>query len=568
MEKINCSKEFVEFIQLLKTNDMLAEVSQNAISKLADDLNIGSVIGKITIPASKFTPQGLNDFLIFFDHKKREKTQWTEPEKVEHIEIKFNTGENGNVHIIVYGKDSETKWDERQRIDIEGMIEVIFAFAARSRLIRQMQINSMVDMMTGLPNTDGLLAFGSQLAKKEKLDQYAAFYWNMQNMKLFNNRHGIAIGNDIIRKIASTVKNHLEDEEVVARLGGDNFAALIRKEHIHTLISLLELMELNIETGEQPLTIIMKATTGIYPIDSGVNNMSLILQKASTAYRAAKDILCQDIVIYSHELEKKMLDGKEVLLQFMEGLQKKEFEVYYQPKVDTQNMCLIGAEALVRWYQDGKLILPMDFVPVLERDASVCKLDFYVLDRVCEDLRKWLDEGVKPVRISVNFSRRHLSNNYLVEEILGVLSKYRIPRRFIEIEITETVNEKEYSRLINVIEQLHEEGIYVSIDDFGSGASSLNMLREVEADILKIDRSFIRSAVNSKKDRIVLTNIIRLAKELGIRVVMEGVETKEQIALLQELNCYLVQGYLFDKPLEKTEFDKRIQQKRYELSDA
>ncbi len=565
MEKIHCSKDFVEFIQLLETNDKLAEVSQNAIGKLADDLNIGSVIGRITIPVNKFTPQGLNTFQVFYDYKERLKPQWIQPEDVEYIDKEYITGENGKIHIIVYSRAPETKWDERQRIDINGIIEVIFAFAARSRLIEQMQINSMVDMMTGLPNTDGLIAFGSQLAIKGELGQYAAFYWNMQNMKLFNNRYGIATGNDIIRKIAVIVKERLENDELVARLGGDNFAALVRKEHIHTLIALLELMELTLETENQPTTIIMKATTGVYPIDSGVDNMSWVLQKASSAYRAAKDILCQDIVIYSNELEKKMLDGKEVLFQFMEGIKKKEFEVYYQPKVDTQNMCMIGAEALVRWYQDGKLILPMDFVPVLERDASVCRLDFYVLERVCEDLRKWLDEGTKPVRVSVNFSRRHLSNNYLVEEILGVLSKYRIPRRFIEIEITETVNEKEYSRLINVVEQLHDEGIYVSIDDFGSGASSLNMLREISADILKIDRSFIRSAVNSKKDRTVLTNIIRLAKEIGIRVVMEGVETKEQMLLLQDLNCYLVQGYLFDKPLEKAEFDKKLQQKGYEL---
>lgn len=565
MEKIHCSKEFVEFIQRLETSDKLAEVSQNAIGKLADDLNIGSVIGKISIPVNKFTPQGLNDFQIFYDYKERMKQHWIPPENAESMNKQYTTGENGNIQIIAYRRDSDTPWDERQRMDIEGLIEIVFAFAARSRLIQQMQINSMVDMMTGLPNADGFLAFGSQLANKGELDQYAAFYWNMQNMKLFNNRHGITTGNDIIRKIASTVKEHLQEDELVARLGGDNFAALVRKEHIHTLIALLELMELTIEASEEPVSIIMKATTGVYPVDSGINNMSLILQKASTAYRAAKDILCQDIVIYSNELEKKMLDGREVLFQFMEGIQNKEFEVYYQPKVDTQNMCMIGAEALVRWYQDGKLILPMDFVPALERDVSVCKLDFYVLERVCEDLRKWLDEGTKPVRISVNFSRRHLSNNYLVEEILGVLSKYRIPRRFIEIEITETVNEKEYSRLINVIEQLHEEGIYVSIDDFGSGASSLNMLREVEADILKIDRSFIQSAVNSKKDRIVLTNIIRLAKELGIRVIVEGVETKEQMELLQELNCYLVQGYLFDKPLEKAEFNKKLEQKGYEL---
>ena len=565
METTHCSKKFVEFIRLLEANDMLAEVSQDAIAILAQDLNIGSVIARIAIPVNKFTPQGLDAFQVFYDYKERPNSQWTAPENVDCIDKEYITGEKGNIHIIVYGREQENSWNERQRIDIEGLIEVIFAFAARSRLIRQMKINSMVDMMTGLPNADGLMAFGNQLVKKGELGQYAAFYWNMQNMKLFNNRHGIAVGNDIIRKIASTVKEHLEEDELVARLGGDNFAALVRKEHIHTLIALLEMMELTIDTPDQPITIIMKATTGIYPVDPEVDTMSFILQKASTAYRAAKDILCRDIVIYTNELEKKMLDGKEVLFQFMDGLEKKEFEVYYQPKVDTQNMCMIGAEALVRWYQDGKLVLPMDFVPVLERDSSVCKLDFYVLERVCEDLRKWLDEGIKPVRISVNFSRRHLSNNYLVEEILGVLSKYRIPRRFIEIEITETVNEKEYSRLINILQQLHEEGIYVSIDDFGSGASSLNMLREVEADILKIDRSFIRSAVNSKKDRIVLTNIIRLAKELGIRVVVEGVETREQMELLQELNCYLVQGYLFDKPLEKADFDKKLAQKGYEL---
>ncbi len=565
MKTTHCSKKFVDFIRLLENNDMLSEVSQNAIDTLAQDLNIGSVIAKITIPVNKFTPQGLDAFQVFYDYQKRLNSQWTPSENADCIDKIYTTKENGKIHILVYNKENSVPWDEGQRIDIEGLIEIVFAFAARSRLIQQMQINSMVDMMTGLPNADGLMAFGNRLVQKGELGQYAAFYWNMQNMKLFNNRHGVAVGNDIIRKIASTVKEHLEKDELVARLGGDNFAALIRKEHIHTLIALLEMMELTIDTPDQPITIIMKATTGIYPIDPEVDTMSFILQKASTAYRAAKDILCRDIVIYTNELEKKMLDGKEVLFQFMDGLEKKEFEVYYQPKVDTQNMCMIGAEALVRWYQDGKLVLPMDFVPVLERDSSVCKLDFYVLERVCEDLRKWLDEGVKPVRISVNFSRRHLSNNYLVEEILSVLSKYRIPRRFIEIEITETVNEKEYSRLINIIEQLHQEGIYVSIDDFGSGASSLNMLREVEADVLKIDRSFIRSAVNSKKDRIVLTNIIRLAKELGIRVIVEGVETKEQMELLQKLNCYLVQGYLFDKPLGKADFDEKLDQKGYEL---
>lgn len=567
MERIgNCTALFLEFIQLLGTTDDVWTVSQKAIGLLAEELGIGSVVVHASIPVNKYTPQGEEGFRLLYDHQRRTQETWTPPEGVILRRKEYVTGENGKIHMEVYGRPGVTEWTEAEETDIQCMMEVLFSFSARSRLIGQMRFHGMLDMMTGLPNSDGFIAYGTQLAQKGELSQFAAFYWNMQNMKLINQKYGMRGGNEVICGIGQCVKKILEPDEIVARLGGDNFVALVRKEHIHFLVTLLENMELTIQADGQPVKVMVKGSCGVYPIEDNVKDMSKVMEQASVAFRTARDILRKDTVIYSDEIRRKLMAGKEVQFRFAPALKNREFQVYYQPKVDTHTMCLVGAEALVRWYRDGKIVPPNDFIPILERDESVCKLDFYVLDRVCEDIRNWLDQGMTPVRVSVNFSRRHLSNNYLVEEILGVISKYRVPRKYIEVEITETVNEKEYTRLKEIVHQLHKEGIHVSIDDFGSGASSLNMLRNLPVDVLKIDRSFIDRAVGADRDRIVLTNIIRLSKELGIRVLTEGVENYEQMALLQELSCYLVQGYLFDKPLTRECFHERMMQKMYELN--
>ncbi len=421
-----------------------------------------------------------------------------------------------------------------------------------------------IDLMTGLYNADGYICKGNELGKQGCLDQYVAFYWNVKNIKLYNQKYGARAGDAVLLGVAEHMRDKIEEDEIAGRLGGDNFVALLHKIHLPAMMELLENMVVSVnvpERGEVPLDI--RATTGIYPVEAGVTDMSIVMQKVSAAYSMAKGILQRDMLLYTPDLEKQIMQSKDVCFHFLPALQRKEFQVYYQPKVDAQTMCMVGAEALARWKRHEKILSPASFIPILEQDDSICKLDFYVLEQVCRDLRQWIDQGETPIRISMNFSRKHLSNRYMVEEILEILNRYRIPRRYIEIEITETVSEQEQGLLEAVVRRLHEENIHVSIDDFGSGYSSLNMLRCLDADILKIDRSFISEAVCNEKDRIVLQSIIKLSEELGMRVIIEGVENQDQLDLLQKMNCHLIQGYYFDKPLNKCEFDLRMSKKRY-----
>lgn len=243
-------------------------------------------------------------------------------------------------------------------------------------------------------------------------------------------------------------------------------------------------------------------------------------------------------------------------------MEKKEFKPYYQPKVDVTDNRLCGAEALVRWEHEGKLIPPFRFIPPLEQTNDICKLDFYMLDYVCADIKEWMDKGMNPPTISVNFSRRNLGNPTLAEDIYKVIQKYQIPANLIQVEITETVDEYPIEYLKGVVESLKEYGLSTAIDDFGTGSASINLILEVPFDVLKIDKAFVDSMDEKKKN--VLGHIVSLAKEVGADVITEGVEDVKQIEVLQSLNCTKIQGYYFDKPLPKTEFENRICHPIYE----
>jgi EAL domain-containing protein (putative c-di-GMP-specific phosphodiesterase class I) len=224
---------------------------------------------------------------------------------------------------------------------------------------------------------------------------------------------------------------------------------------------------------------------------------------------------------------------------------------------------LVGAEALVRWVRDGKVISPGEFIPVIEQDGSVCKLDFYMLEHVCRDIRSWLSMGIEPVRISVNFSRKHLSNPNLSEDIMRVIEKYDVPVRYIEIEVTETTDEEEQGMLGAFMRKMREYKIATAIDDFGTGYSSFNILRSFPIDVLKIDKSFIDDESLTENDGIVLSNIVKMAKELKMDVITEGVENWEQVKFLQDIQCNVVQGFLFDRPMPPMDFEKKLRGKRY-----
>jgi EAL domain-containing protein (putative c-di-GMP-specific phosphodiesterase class I) len=220
---------------------------------------------------------------------------------------------------------------------------------------------------------------------------------------------------------------------------------------------------------------------------------------------------------------------------------------------------LAGAEALSRWFHQGQVMPPNSFVPILEQSQAVCRLDFYVLEHVCRDIRKWMEEGRQVVKVSVNLSRRHLGNRRLLEQILEIIYRYEVPHKYIEIELTETTTDVDFTDLKKIVTGLHEAGISTAVDDFGMGYSSMNLLRTLPWDVLKIDKNFLPADGKAeKKDYIMLKYLIAMSQDMGLECIVEGVETVEQIKILKENNCFLAQGYYFDKPLPKKEFESRM----------
>ena len=241
------------------------------------------------------------------------------------------------------------------------------------------------------------------------------------------------------------------------------------------------------------------------------------------------------------------------------AIEQGELQAYYQPKYDATTSRLKSAEALVRWIkQDGTMVLPGLFLPELEKSGAILTVDWHILDRVCAFLRKLLDEGVSPVPISVNFSRWHLFEGDVQERMLRVLDKYDIDHSLIVVEITESAMIDEQELMQHMIGRLHEIGIQIAIDDFGSGLSSFSMVANTPADEIKIDRSLLGSNCQDERTRIILESIFQFAHRLNLRTVAEGVETKEQLGFLRTCNCQLIQGFYFDRPLPANVFRQRL----------
>lgn len=264
-------------------------------------------------------------------------------------------------------------------------------------------------------------------------------------------------------------------------------------------------------------------------------------------------------VFFDENLKKNRNEVKLVESAFSDAIENEEFQVYYQPKVYLKDYTLRGAEALCRWFKDGKMIPPDKFIPALEQSKSICVLDFYMLEHVCCDIRRWLDEGRPVVKVSVNLSRRHLGDMDLLDNIISRIDKYNVPHKYIEIELTETTTDVKFSDLRKIVFGLREAGISTSIDDFGMGYSSLNLIKELPWSVLKIDKSFLPDENDTDSQKyVMLKHIIALAQDIGLECIVEGVASSEHVRLLKENNCFLAQGFYFDRPMSVEGFEKRL----------
>jgi len=553
------STVFAEYVDLLSKHENTFECVQKAIELLWDSYQIARLEMTFQVPPNVFTPDGINTGGSF-----------AMPGQVADEQLVFKknytTGEGGIVNVDLYRGYGCEAWNESEEVDLDMILNILFFHCGRFRLIQQISNSMLTDVVTGIPNTQGFLKRVEKVYEQDNITKYNSFCFNLKRFGLINRKFGKQEADDIICRYARLLLAFIDKDEYIGRLGGDNFVALIKKEKTEEFIRFLSGAVTYGMLGEQQSTVILSATAGIYEIDDSISDCERVISNGAMALSIARNITKQPYVYFTTELNERVNNEKKILGSFTQALKDREFQVYYQPKVKTDTYHLIGAEALVRWYRNDKLISPCEFIPIIERDGSICNLDFYVLDQVCRDLREWLDSGVEPVRVSVNFSRKHLSNPEFANKIQNLLNQYHIDPKYIEVEVTETTDEEEQGLLSAFVNRMKDSQIAVSIDDFGTGYSSLNILRTFPVEILKIDKSFIDQGTDEETDRIVLSNIIHMAKQLNMDVVSEGVENWNQVEFLHDMECYIVQGFLFDKPMPKGDFEQRIQNKQYDIT--
>lgn len=468
--------------------------------------------------------------------------------------------------MTVYMSPDEPPLSEDDLAKVDLTMRTVLAFISRNRLQDIAEELAFFDD-DGFRNIRSFFRYMMWKGQPGGLDKLVSLNYNLRHFSLVNEQFGREGGDKVLHNHYEQVVKLVGSEGLVSRLGGDSFVCFCEKDSLPELLSFLT--EAAVPYDDQGNTVMVRCFAGVFVIPEGyaVHSPNDIMGKIIQAYVFARNGDQGQIVYYNDKLVADRERVKHVQQQFPEALKNGEFHVFYQPKVNTVTGEICGGEALCRWFRNGKIIPPMEFIPVLEETSDICKLDFYVLEQVCRNIRKWLDEGRKAVRISVNLSRRHMLNDNLLERIIGIIERYNVPHKYIEIELTETTTDVEFRDLQRVVSGLQQQNIYTSVDDFGMGYSSLNLIRVIPWNVLKVDRSFLPldNEENSSIRSIMFRHVVAMTKEMGLECIVEGVETRAQLNILKENHCEQAQGFLFDKPLPLEEFEKRLDMKSYSI---
>lgn len=466
----------------------------------------------------------------------------------------------GKATYIFMQSKSGQDWSDEEVQQIEAFEKLIYTFCDRSYASTIAKDLSMLDNDLMVYPLTFFLATVKNLIRQGRIGEFGGVYFNLRHFSSINDRFGRDCATNIMRLFIHGIQEKILYEECICRVGGDNFVVLFKKDNLNIIKNYLSGMPITFNDVDETVTV--TTTAGYYMIPEATESATDVMDRISTAYQLAKSVYKRPFLFYDDEIMQHQTHVKEIEMMFPSAIENEEFKVFYQPKTQLNNYQLAGAEALCRWFRNGKVISPGEFIPVLEGSKAICTLDFYMLDHVCRDIRRWLDEGREAVKVSVNLSRLHLGDEDLLESILRIIDKYKVPHHFIEIELTETTTDVDYKELKKIVYGLREQDISTSVDDFGVGYSSLNLIREMPWNVLKIDKSFLPTQEEEDKDPSkvkMLRHIITMSQDLGLECIVEGVETAEQVKLLKDCKCYLAQGFYFDRPLPVKEFEQKLE---------
>ncbi len=465
----------------------------------------------------------------------------------------------------VYHARGEAPWTEEELARIDTIQRMMLNFVSKNRMRMMIRKATLYDD-AGYSNIRLFTNTVEEIGVRQELKHFCVARIDLKHFSLINQQLGRDMSNRVMKNYINQLEDACGEGGIVSRLGGDNFVLLFRKDRYDQMLRLFEGSPVyydDVRDGRVMMSV--HAGVLVIPEDYYYHEFGDLMDRIINAYNVARSGARGDVVFSS----KKMLVQKEhamrIRQRFPAAIQNEEILVFYQPKISVSSNTIAGAEALSRWCYKGRIYEPKHFIPVLEESMDICRLDFYVLEHVCRDIRRWLDTGKRVVRVSINLSRRNLIDLDLQDHILSIIDKYQVPHSLIEIELTETTTDVEFKDLKRIVTSLQQAGVYTSVDDFGIGYSSLNLLREIPWNILKVDRNFLPLNEEDAQSRrnIMFRHVIKMAKEIGLTCVAEGVETREQLDILRKNGCDIAQGFFYDKPLPVREFEKRLEQSTY-----
>ena len=527
--------DFNKFIEIVSSDDSMTNRVKKALDSVKDVFHIGKIEAKSNL---------FSDSLEYSFNGEYEEVPF----------LRYNA--NGYDYNFYRNKDNYS-YTEDDKKDIIMLLKLLSIYHENFKLIKKAEEAEYISANTKLPNAQGYIKEVKSLAEYKDITQYNAYFINIKGFALVNKLFGSKQGDAAIRSYANRLYKFVGDDEIVGHLGGDNFTALIKRENHQNFIDLVTMCPVEIEKDGVKTKVNLIGVVGYEEIDDKNLDLGSIVSNSSMACQYARNNK-KIVVKLTPELIETINSVKNIESTFSEELEKGNFIVYYQPKFDIKSGKIIGVEALSRWINNGKVVAPGMFIPILEKNGEIIKLDLHILETLCKDIHNFRNMGNNIVPASCNLSRRDFELNDLEQKVIDIIRKYNVKTEDIVIEVTETTNLEENERLAKFISVMHNNGIMTSIDDFGTGYSSLSVLRDFKVNEIKIDRSFINRENLTSSDEIIIGSIIDMAKRLDIKVICEGVETKSQADFLIRLGCNNAQGFLYSKPLPKLEFEEML----------
>ena len=422
---------------------------------------------------------------------------------------------------------------------------------------QKLEYQSEFDRLTGIYNKLSFFKNTHRMLISNKNTKYVIIVWDIERFKIINDLFGSTTGDDILQHMGEFLRSHMDANGTYGRLNGDKFVMCLPYDMLNIdemqEIFQKKIKELNINDFELVICF------GMYIVNDPDEPVNLMCDRANLAQRTVKGNYMTRYAFYNENMRKKLIYEQEVINEMNHALDTGQFCIFLQAQYDNISNEIIGAEALVRWAHPTKgTIKPKLFIDIFEQNGFIIKLDKFVCECACREIRSLIDRGYTPVPISLNISRIDLYNHDFCRLLSDILKKYDVPVSMINIEITESAYTENAMQLIKSIEELKSYGFSIHMDDFGSGYSSLNTLKDVPVDVLKLDMRFLSGEISTGRGCNILNSILRMAEWINIPVIAEGVENEKQADFLKNIGCSLVQGYYYSEPLSLADFESLL----------